>query len=409
MDEREVSPGSRTTPPGAARPDTGWGKARRVTGLLLSLSIMAAGVVVMRTGGSQEASAAICNDTVPLGALAPAIPEWCKDPLVAGLDTHAEGANSWVDDFDHGQTHAALNGAYVSGDLGLTDSIFFQHNNHWMVDIQGPGKGAAWMRPNRSFAAENGTLVVETEVAPSIATYNTSTLGDFWPEIVVTSAPAPTFSRPDALYLYDEFANNWTFGCRLQRDGSPICALFNNSAGGAGSGGRVWEASWFQCAGSISCSGGATWAAPGAWKTCSNSDDPDAICRNKFRLELTNDSFTLYVNGQRYFQQKGLPSLNNLLAQPLYVYNGSVVYQFGSGVLRAHWDHLAVNPESSGGSTPPPPTQTTAVPTATPTNTPTPTPTVSNLPPCRVAVQQFVRGKWRTIRYENMSPEYCAQ
>ncbi|HEX6032229.1 MAG TPA: hypothetical protein VFY90_12430, partial [Tepidiformaceae bacterium] len=106
----------------------------------------------------------------------------------------------------------------------------------------------------------------------------------------------------------------------------------------------------------------------------------------------------------------------------LYVYNGSVVYQFGSGVLRAHWDHLAVNPESSGGSTPPPPTQTTVVPTATPTNTPTqpaatatptstPTavPTVTNLPPCRIAVQQYVRGKWRTIRYENENPEFCAQ
>ena len=118
------------------------------------------------------AQAGVCTSDIPMGAIAPARPIWCE-ALGAGRDTHVAGANSWSDDFNHGQSMAQLNPAYVEGFFGNGDVRHFQHNDHWMVDIESHGHNAligAWMRPNRSFRLQaDGSLVVEFEVAGPIA------------------------------------------------------------------------------------------------------------------------------------------------------------------------------------------------------------------------------------------------
>ena len=169
------------------------------------------------------AQAGACTQDLPMGAIAPARPIWCET-LAPGLDTHTAGANSWSDDFNHGQSMARLNPAYVEGFFGNGDVRHFQHNDHWMVDIESQGQGAligAWMRPNRSFRLQaDGSLVVEFEVAGPIAgTREGPTISDSWPELVLSTAPAPpgvqswgSALRRNGTYLYEGFPGFWTFG-----------------------------------------------------------------------------------------------------------------------------------------------------------------------------------------------------
>jgi hypothetical protein len=337
-----------------------------------------------------------------------------------------------VDDFNHGQSHASLSTAYVEGKVGdAIDVIHFQHNDHWMADIQGdngawPTLGAAWARPDRTFRPENGKVVVEYEVAGPIAgTREVGGLSDSWPEVVLSTAPAPSKLRQNGTYLYESFAGYWTFGCRMQQSEHPICALYEPADGYAGGPTRQWEIN--QNGGDVRSDWGgdpSVSGLAGVWKACSSTQDPDTICRNKFRMELTPDAMKLFVNGTLYYEAALIDTkLGNVLNAPggFYVYFGDFAYRIEQDVVvRFHWDRIAVNPDS-GGSAPPPsePTSTptpsstpAAQPTATPTRTPTPTaaatPTVSNLPACRIAVQQFVNGKWRTIRYETVPRDYCA-
>jgi hypothetical protein len=37
------------------------------------------------------------------------------------------------------------------------------------------------------------------------------------------------------------------------------------------------------------------------------------------------------------------------------------------------------------------------------------TPSVTSRTSCRAAVQQLVRGSWRTIRYDNKPADFCAR
>jgi hypothetical protein len=412
----------------------------RLLGIAASIAMLGTGILVSR--GGEPANAAICSAEVPLGALAPAVPEWCKAPLVGGSDTHQEGANSWVDEFNHGQSHAGLSGAYVEGQVGdAIDVIHFQHNQHWMADIQGdngqwPTLGAAWIRPNRTFTPEGGKVVVEYEVAGPIAgTRDVNGLSDSWPEVVLTTAPTSSKLRQNGTYLYESFAGYWTFGCRMQQSQHPICALYEPADGYAGGPTRQWEVN--QNGGDVTFDWGGDPSTPGlagVWKGCNSVEDPDTLCRNKFRMELTASEMKLFVNGTLYYHAGFMDTqMSNVLNAPggFYVYFGDFAYRIEQDVVvRFHWDRIAVNAGGGGGTTPPPPTNT-AEPTSTPTQTPTATPTRTStaaptatptrtatatatatpddLPACRVAVQQFTRGKWRTIRYETVTGDYCMQ
>lgn len=361
-----------------------------------------------------------CEAATPLGALPPGTPEWCFLPQNPAVTTHVNGANSWLDDWQHGITHAQLGlttDGYVGGTMneGSCEALHWRHNNHWMADIhahngQWPTLCASWLRPNRTFRLENGRLVIEGEVAVPIAgTRATDQIDDSWPEFTISTAPRPSTAqenhwssplRPNGTYLYEAFPRAWTFGCRMQQSRHPICALYNAGEQYAGSTDRQWEIN--QNGGDVRYEYGGdpaslSAAEAAAWKTCTNVQDPDTVCRNKFRLEFYKDSsniwaFDVYSNGVLYYRA-GLEDnqMDNIFNAPngFYIYFGAFAYRISSDtVLRFHWDHLAVNP--AGSVTPPSPSPSPATatpPSASPTNPPDATPTnppnatSTNVPP----------------------------
>jgi hypothetical protein len=400
---------------------------------------------------------------------------WVK-PLTP---TRVNGANSWLDDFTTGQIVPGGDRmtlvTFNDGDVGYRlfpnsgastfKTNYFLHMDHWMVDVTGddsdatlPGGGPTYwnvgnsvLRPDRSFTFQNGHLVVDTDVAAGIDDYG----GQAWPEIVISAAPGPT-SIVDGLYAYGDFGGWWTIGCRLQASRIPICALYDNSGRTVAQGGRVTEVGYF--VGNSTTYGGYITQIDRAsgqplgnfWRQCA-SNTPDFFCRDRFRLDLTQNSLTLYVNGVRYFEADGgdLSLPPDLTQGPVYVYLASVVYKPNAASARFHWDHLAVNPpgamgvaDSWGLTAPPqgPPealdtclvTQcfltTTPGPSAMPSSTPVPptnttvaTPTNTPVPPTSTAVNTPTRtptptgatptptpggggGGGQTIDFGNLTP-----
>lgn len=346
--------------------------------------------------GMPPIAAAQANDpdcqTLPIGAVAPAPePVWCYDPQETGPATFTQGANSWLDEFNHGLSLSDLGAGYKIFDdaSALYKVRHWRHNEHWMVDIAGQDAdgpppwnlGGSAMRPDRSFMFENGRLVVEADVAAGINEYQ----GNAWPEIVVTTAPAPTYARPTStdIYVYDQFANFDTLGARLGHNGDIIVALWDNTERGPGQGGRVYEAQNFQTAGAAVHFGGdrQTPERAAASPICTGQD-PDTTCRNRFRWEIEKNRWAFFVNGVRYMEFSGFPAEAQLpdrfVNSPVYVYFGERIFKPDDMVVRFHWDRLAVNPGTVG----PPPVSTmtpttTRVP-ASPTATATPTAQVVN-------------------------------
>ena len=167
-------------------------------------------------------------DVTPIGAVPPALPMLCDTLNGTAKDTHTETANSWLDDFDHGATMAAMGGPYKrfeAASLPGGQTASFAHNNHWMVDVWAPGEavGMSSLRPDRSFSFENGKLIVETDVAAGIVEED----GFAWPEITVTTSsspdgapaygPTPGKSTGDDLYAYGHFGGYDAVGIRLTR------------------------------------------------------------------------------------------------------------------------------------------------------------------------------------------------
>lgn len=316
-----------------------------------------------------------CSQT-PLGALPPSIPTWCS-PIASGPTTFVNGANSWLDEFNHGLTNASLGSGYrvfTSADAGQDDKLVrqahFRHADHWMVDIQGRDRdggppwnyGGATMRPDRSFRFENGRLVVEADVAAGISQY----AGSAWPELTVTTAPAPT-GVIDDLYAYGIFRGQWTFGCRLEDQRGINCALWDNTGRVDDAGGRRYELPLRGYQG-MTIYEASDAVRNGAWRRCVGTD-PDLNCRDRFRLELERTAWRLFVNGTRIYEASNIPQDRQLpdamVNGDVYVYFASWIAKPNADTVRFHWDRLAVNPGSNGGPSP--------MPTATPVP-PTPTP-----------------------------------
>ena len=313
---------------------------------------------------------------------------WCVQ-LGAEPDTRVSNGNSWLDDFDTNVDMGTLEDGqgdyriFHNAGPSTYEDRYFRNKNHWMVDVAGYGPdgysdcqgappgtnpnpagcynfGNTVIRPNRSFTFQpDGHLIVEADVAAALEDY----AGNAWPEIVVSQADHPT-GVIDGLYSYGDFINNWTVGCRLQASRVPICAMYDNSGRNAGQGGRVFELSYFQPEGAQHVWGGSPDVAPelaAAWRTCGH-DEPDLWCRDRFRLDLTKDSLTLYVNAVKYFEVTGLPAdkqLPDALTKgPVYVYDASTIYKPYSDsigtypVTRFHWDHFAVNPGTPPSASP---------------------------------------------------------
>ena len=102
--------------------------------------------------------------------------------------------------------------------------------------------------------------------------------------------------------------------------------------------------------------GGATFAEGGApttpardsaWRRCAPTQ-ADELCRDRFRLVLEKDAVTLFVNGIRYMEHRGLPEGSRLprtlTTSTVYVYFASWVYMVQPTVARFHWGRIAINP-----------------------------------------------------------------
>lgn len=310
-------------------------------------------------------------DVTPLAALPPALPMIC-DHLATGVAaTLTQGANTWIDEFNHHASMATLGDGYLAFERaslsGTGRTGTFRHNEHWMQDVYAPGQtGGTMIRPDRSFRFEDGKLVVEAVIATPIDDYE----GFAWPEITVTTAsspassslgmvgPTPGTSIGDDLYAYGQFGGQWSVGIRLTGS-RPIAALYDTTHRGFPCG-RVWEISWFQdgfspgtgeCpkARQFSTFGGGEWAVPsGTIKEC-HGTDPDTTCRNLWRWELTQQKITLYVNGRKLMEHTALPGFvalpDEMVNAPVYVYFSGWAYKdIPNRVARFHWDRLAVNP-----------------------------------------------------------------
>jgi hypothetical protein len=217
------------------------------------------------------------------------------------------------------------------------------------------------MRPNRAFQFEDGKLVVEADVAAGIAAYGEQS--NAWTEMVITNAPEPTGKILTELYTYGQFGGYWSFGCRLAHDGTITCALYNphgtpgNPQYNGTDDGRVFEMSWFQHVGSHIYNGQFDPVAKDPLRKCQNTD-PDTNCRDRFRLELTKSSVTIYVNGIKYFEQSDLPAEvqfpDAMINNDVYVYFSGWQVRQDATPIRFHWDRLAVNPKDAHGKLLPP-------------------------------------------------------
>ncbi|HFD13103.1 MAG TPA: hypothetical protein ENJ32_11650 [Crenotrichaceae bacterium] len=281
------------------------------------------------------------NASTPIGALPPAIPVWCLTAGANGAATFIASDNTWLDEFNHGLSLAPIGSGYQRYSLGNDpQQQQFRQANHWMQDISLTARGGVTMRPDPAFHFDNGRLVIEADVAAGIQSYDSG----IWPEITITTAPQPTGARRDALYAYDHFPGHTTLGCRFQSDRIVVCSLFDDTQKGANDGGRIWEMSFFQHVGTDNTGGGPWGDAENAWRVCLDGDS-DILCRDRFRLVITQTSLTLFVNDVEYFSQKGLPVLpEDITNGPVYIYFSGVSTTIQpSDVARFHWDRLAIN------------------------------------------------------------------
>lgn len=300
-------------------------------------------------------------EVTPIGALPPAAPAWCQ-ALGPAIDTAHHTAHGWVDGFDGGAVHARLPPAYrVWGDpRSRPTTVYrtqtFAHNGHWMVDVggrgsppgvyvesaadfgEGPHNGGSLLRPDAAFRFVDGRLVVEFDVSAGIRAY-----GDrVWPEVVVTTAPAPTGNETNGWYAAGLFGGAPAVGCSLPSDRLAECRVYDETK-------IIASLSAQLTAGAASVFGGtpSTPALAVAWRRC-GPEDPDDRCRDRFRIVFERDALTLFVRGTKYMEHRGLPPSERLpdalLTSPVYVYFGSWAYLVEPGVARVHWGRLAVNP-----------------------------------------------------------------
>lgn len=306
-------------------------------------------------------------DAAPVGALEPARAAWCEGPRASGASTGYEqvlrgkatataviGRNSWVDAFGSAVEHAAMPSGYRAFEAGPPSfyrSVHFVHNGHWMVDVLSAGVppekyvggrpdphepsdfGGALMRPDRAFRVADGRVVVEADTSAGMEAYV-----DAWPEIVVTTAPEPT-SVIDPRFTYGIFGGHATVGCRFEKDRIPVCAAF-------GPDGPLFELAHDRTPGGTILGGAPTGPRVATWRVC-GVRDPDARCRDRFRLELEPGRLVLSVNGTRYMEHELAATVRlpmELFTADVYVYFGSWLYQPTPAVVRFHWGRIAVNP-----------------------------------------------------------------
>jgi hypothetical protein len=163
-----------------------------------------------------------------------------------------------------------------------------------------------------------------------------------WPEIVMTTAAAPSARETNGWYAAGLFGGSPAIGCALPSDRLSECRVYDADKITANLNGHA-------SAGAALAFGGApmTDAMRQAWRLCGPTD-PDAACRDRFKIVLERDAVTIFVNGIRYMEHRGLPPASQLpaelLSSPVYVYFASWAYLAQRTVVRVHWGSIAINP-----------------------------------------------------------------
>lgn len=329
-------------------------------------AIVAGGHAHAEAGSGPLMSMGSCRPSdPPIGAVPPVPPAWCST-LRSGIATSVSGPNSWVDAFDSGAEMTAFPAGYAVFENARPSIVLrsrhFAHNGHWMVDVAGRDDdpalyegdprdleagthyGGALVRPDRTFRFVDGRLIVEFEVAAGMLAYH-----DAWPEIVVTTAAAPTGTETDPLHAIGIFGGAPAVGCRLYTDRTSSCSAYDGSGRALDEGGRIFQLSAERGEGAATHRGGAPLdpALAAAWRVCEPTD-PDTVCRDRFRLEIGSDALRLFANGVLYMEASGLPAAKRVPAAlvdgAVYVYFASWVYLARPDTVRFHWGRLAINP-----------------------------------------------------------------
>ncbi|HEY8657336.1 MAG TPA: hypothetical protein VIN34_11445, partial [Candidatus Limnocylindria bacterium] len=198
------------------------------------------------SGADPVMSMGVCRPSdPPRGAIPPTAPAWCST-LVSAIPTAEDGPDRWIDGFRNGLQLGAFPPDYRVFEAARPSVIFrtkhFVHNEHWMVDVAGRGDppteyegdprdletgthyGGGMVRPDRAFRFIDGRLVVEFDVAAGMLAYH-----DGWPEVVVTTAPAPTGQETDPLHAIGVFGGAPSVGCRLYTDRTANCSAYDGS------------------------------------------------------------------------------------------------------------------------------------------------------------------------------------
>lgn len=405
---------------------------------------------------TQLTSPAAITQTCSSPPTFPSNPIWC---FTLGPEPNGAvvGANSWEDEFNTGINFGALASQYrvINEGNPRIRTQTFQHANHWMVDMVDQStdrlSGGVLLSPNKKFQFENGKLVIEADAAagcggdgPGSGACNGGGGANAFYEIDITPAINDIISVDD-LYGYGMFGTVGAMGCRLEK-GNNVCAMYDNS-GRATDGrcvtlptpcnnpdrsGRLWETQGAGTAltGANVQGGYPDYVIPGGggirgrdvFRICDSATNPpnampDSYCRDRFRMEVTQTTLTIFVNGYQWFKIDGLAASNpegrdvripaSWLSGGVYVYLTSWINGGQHSVNRFHWDRIAVNsgdplsaapsycrgaPFNTCDSAPmtmsPSPTAAPTTPaptTAAPTPTPTPTPSPLNSPTPTIA------------------------
>lgn len=260
----------------------------------------------------------------------------CYRNLNTGPGTAQQGANSWVDDFNHGLTLADCCPGYtLIPDItskGGDRVIFWRHANHMMVDElhvdDADHNFGSALRPSRTFRFEDKgdgrgpVLVVEFDVSARITSYDTGS-GEAWPEFVISTLSNRRDTGFGDAYQMREYFNNGgvMFGCHFR----------NQDIGSR----------------TLSCDGddvGDFFLEDNNGRICTTGIDPDANCRDRFRFEIARNSLRYYVNGVLQDSLSGNIVSPSLINADVYVYFGQFHYRLDKPTSRWHWDHLAINP-----------------------------------------------------------------
>ena len=360
----------------------------------------------------------------PGSQLEPLAPIWCFTMNPPNPPDAVSGANDWSDNF----SGVAPYGRFQDGDYNYRifplkqcqqgfKQQYFTNNQHWMQDTMSGGQSncSTVMRPNRSFHFENGMLVVEQDVAAGISGYNAPGDEEF-PEIDVTMAPQPSGNVVDSLYGYGQFGGYWTVGCRLHGGHTFICSVEDAASDVTGSGNntncnlappaRILEISSFEVCGTTHFGGDTASAGVYSRQCDSAAQEPDMMCRDRFRMEITANGMSVYVNGHLSFQEIGWPAghqidPNAIASGQWYVYDVNWEALGTQPAYRWHWDNFTVNPHNPDGTFRAPtaapnfclnaPMQ--VCPDTSPTSTPTPAAqATATATPTALSVSQVLTG-----------------